>query len=215
MPKDKQKQKQQEKKKKKQPCELRSDPPIRRTLGSRRVSLEALLATEDLVATVCDFGILITEQPLQPLSLEEKVVRSMSWGRAVGTGCWGGVSAHPALLIRPSVPSPKNGAEIALLERHPPLLALLFEIGIISKCCYFLWAYGKKIGEFILISKNVKATPHASIDPLSLSMATCTSCPDTLCFLESLLFSGQPLCCAPASCHHVLWPVKSWCQPRR
>lgn len=215
MPKDKQKQKQQEKKKKKQPCELRSDPPIRRTLGSRRVSLEALLATEDLVATVCDFGILITEQPLQPLSLEEKVVRSMSWGRAVGTGCWGGVSAHPALLIRPSVPSPKNGAEIALLEHHPPLLALLFEIGIISKCCYFLWAYGKKIGEFILISKNVKATPPASTDPLSLSMATCTSCPDTLCFLESLLFSGQPLCCAPASCHHVLWPVKSWCQPRR
>lgn len=78
MPKDKQKQKQQEKKKKKQPCELRSDPPIWRTLGSRRVSLEALLATEDLVATVCDFGILITEQPLQPPSLEEKVVRSMS-----------------------------------------------------------------------------------------------------------------------------------------
>uniref|UniRef100_A0A493SSM6 Leucine rich repeat containing 43 n=1 Tax=Anas platyrhynchos platyrhynchos TaxID=8840 RepID=A0A493SSM6_ANAPP len=77
VPKDKQKQKQQEKKKKKQPCELRSDPPIRRTLGSRRVSLEALLATEDLVATVCDFGILITEQPLQPPSLEEKVVRSI------------------------------------------------------------------------------------------------------------------------------------------
>uniref|UniRef100_A0A8B9UUM6 Leucine rich repeat containing 43 n=1 Tax=Anas zonorhyncha TaxID=75864 RepID=A0A8B9UUM6_9AVES len=102
VPKDKQKQKQQEKKKKKKPCELRSDPPIRRTLGSRRVSLEALLATEDLVATVCDFGILITEH-----------------------------------------------------------------------------------------------------------------CPDTLCFLESLLFSGQPLCCAPASCHHFLWPVKSWCQPRR
>uniref|UniRef100_U3IGH0 Leucine rich repeat containing 43 n=1 Tax=Anas platyrhynchos platyrhynchos TaxID=8840 RepID=U3IGH0_ANAPP len=77
VPKDKQKQKQQEKKKKKQPCELRSDPPIRRTLGSRRVSLEALLATEDLVATVCDFGILITEQPLQPPSLEEKVVRRL------------------------------------------------------------------------------------------------------------------------------------------
>lgn len=143
MPKDKQKQKQQEKKKK-QPCELRSDPPIRRTLGSRRVSLEALLATEDLVATVCDFGILITEQPLQPPSLEEKVVRSVSWGRAVGMDCWGGGSAHPALPIRPSVPSPKNGAEIALLERHPPLLAALFEIGIISKCCCFLWALVRK-----------------------------------------------------------------------
>ncbi|XP_035196742.1 N-acetyllactosaminide beta-1,3-N-acetylglucosaminyltransferase 4 isoform X2 [Oxyura jamaicensis] len=73
VPRDKQKQKQQEKKKKKKPCELRSDPPIRRTLGSGRVSLEALLATEDLVTTVCDFGILVTEQPLQPPSLEEKV----------------------------------------------------------------------------------------------------------------------------------------------
>uniref|UniRef100_A0A8B9DQY8 Leucine rich repeat containing 43 n=1 Tax=Anser cygnoides TaxID=8845 RepID=A0A8B9DQY8_ANSCY len=53
-----------ERKKKKKLCELRSDPPIRRTLGSGRVSLEALLAAEDLVATVCDFGVLITEQPL-------------------------------------------------------------------------------------------------------------------------------------------------------
>ncbi|XP_075291052.1 leucine-rich repeat-containing protein 43 isoform X2 [Opisthocomus hoazin] len=60
------------KKKKEKPCELRSDPPIRRTLGTGRVTLEALLATEDLVATVCDFGILIAELPLQPPSLEEK-----------------------------------------------------------------------------------------------------------------------------------------------
>uniref|UniRef100_A0A8B9YY11 Leucine rich repeat containing 43 n=1 Tax=Buteo japonicus TaxID=224669 RepID=A0A8B9YY11_9AVES len=52
-------------KKKEKPCELRSNPPIRRTLGTQRVTLETLLATEDLVATVCDFGILITEQPLQ------------------------------------------------------------------------------------------------------------------------------------------------------
>ncbi|XP_074777578.1 leucine-rich repeat-containing protein 43 [Athene noctua] len=59
------------KQKKKKPRELRSDPPIRRTLGTGRVTLEALLATEDLVATVCDFGVLITEQPLQPPSLEE------------------------------------------------------------------------------------------------------------------------------------------------
>ncbi|XP_075372239.1 leucine-rich repeat-containing protein 43-like isoform X1 [Mycteria americana] len=66
VPRDKQK------KKKEKPCELRSDPPIRRTLGTRRVTLETLLATEDLVATVCDFGILITEQPLQPASLEAK-----------------------------------------------------------------------------------------------------------------------------------------------
>ncbi|XP_075625742.1 leucine-rich repeat-containing protein 43 [Balearica regulorum gibbericeps] len=67
MPRDKQK----KKKEKEKPCELRSDPPIRRTLGTGRVTLEALLATEDLVATVCDFGILITEQPLQPPSLEK------------------------------------------------------------------------------------------------------------------------------------------------
>ncbi|XP_049660177.1 leucine-rich repeat-containing protein 43 [Accipiter gentilis] len=65
VPRDKQK-------KKEKPCELRSNPPIRRTLGTQRVTLETLLATEDLVATVCDFGILITEQLLQPPSLEEK-----------------------------------------------------------------------------------------------------------------------------------------------
>ncbi|XP_010158538.1 PREDICTED: leucine-rich repeat-containing protein 43 [Eurypyga helias] len=63
----------QKRKKKEKPCELRSDPPIRRTLGTRRVTLETLLATENLVATVCDFGILMTEQLLQPPSLEEKV----------------------------------------------------------------------------------------------------------------------------------------------
>ncbi|XP_010126897.1 PREDICTED: leucine-rich repeat-containing protein 43, partial [Chlamydotis macqueenii] len=60
-------------KKKEKPCELRSNPPLRRTLGSRKVTLEALLATEDLVATVCDFGILITEQPLQPPGQEEEL----------------------------------------------------------------------------------------------------------------------------------------------
>uniref|UniRef100_A0A8C9L5W0 Leucine rich repeat containing 43 n=1 Tax=Pavo cristatus TaxID=9049 RepID=A0A8C9L5W0_PAVCR len=60
-PRDKQK----KKKKKEKPRELRSDPPIRRILGSERVALEALLATETLVATVCDFGILITEQLLK------------------------------------------------------------------------------------------------------------------------------------------------------
>ncbi|XP_053849756.1 leucine-rich repeat-containing protein 43 isoform X3 [Vidua macroura] len=59
-------------KKKKQSCEFRSDPPIRSTLGTTRVTLETLLATEDLVATVCDFGILIPEEP--PV-LEEKEVK--------------------------------------------------------------------------------------------------------------------------------------------
>ncbi|XP_009946669.1 PREDICTED: leucine-rich repeat-containing protein 43, partial [Leptosomus discolor] len=73
VPRDKQK-----KKKKEKPCELRSDPPIRRTLGTGRVALEALLATEDLVATVCDFGILITEQPP---SLEEKVKSDRKKGK--------------------------------------------------------------------------------------------------------------------------------------
>ncbi|XP_054029261.1 leucine-rich repeat-containing protein 43 [Dryobates pubescens] len=66
VPRDKQK------KKKEKPCELHSDPPIQKTLGTGRVTLEALLSTEDVVATVCDFGILITEQPVQPPSLEEK-----------------------------------------------------------------------------------------------------------------------------------------------
>ncbi|OXB64136.1 hypothetical protein ASZ78_002066, partial [Callipepla squamata] len=66
-PKDKQKQK----KKKEKPCEFRSEPPIRRILGSGRVALEALLGTEALVATVCDFGILITQQLPQPPSQEK------------------------------------------------------------------------------------------------------------------------------------------------
>ncbi|XP_017931712.3 leucine-rich repeat-containing protein 43 [Manacus vitellinus] len=64
-----------DKKKKQQqqlPRELRSDPPILSTLGTTRVTLEALLATEDLVATVCDFGILITEKPPESPVPEEK-----------------------------------------------------------------------------------------------------------------------------------------------
>ncbi|KAF4790514.1 leucine rich repeat containing 43 [Turdus rufiventris] len=60
------------KKKQQQPCEFRSDPPIQSTLGTMRVTLETLLATEDLVATVCDFGILIPEKP--PV-VEEKEVK--------------------------------------------------------------------------------------------------------------------------------------------
>ncbi|XP_015733352.1 leucine-rich repeat-containing protein 43 isoform X4 [Coturnix japonica] len=63
----------QKKKKKEKPRELRSDPPIRRILGSQRVALETLLATETLVATVCDFGVLITEQLQQSPSQEEKL----------------------------------------------------------------------------------------------------------------------------------------------
>ncbi|XP_026715872.1 leucine-rich repeat-containing protein 43 isoform X1 [Athene cunicularia] len=77
------------KQKKEKPRELRSDPPIRRTLGTGRVALEALLATEDLVATVCDFGVLITEQPLQPPSLEEterlKTKILLNWRRVEGS----------------------------------------------------------------------------------------------------------------------------------
>ncbi|XP_023793069.1 leucine-rich repeat-containing protein 43 isoform X2 [Cyanistes caeruleus] len=65
----------QKKKKQQQPCELRSDPPIRSSLGTTRVTLETLLATEDLVATVCDFGILIPEKPPEPPVLEEKEVK--------------------------------------------------------------------------------------------------------------------------------------------
>ncbi|XP_063272246.1 leucine-rich repeat-containing protein 43 isoform X2 [Prinia subflava] len=63
------------KKKKQQPREFPSDPPIRSTLGTTRVTLETLLATEDLVATVCDFGVLIPDKPPEPSVLEEKVVK--------------------------------------------------------------------------------------------------------------------------------------------
>ncbi|XP_025914586.1 leucine-rich repeat-containing protein 43 [Apteryx rowi] len=67
VPGDKQKKKQREK-----PRELRSDPPVRRTLGTGRVSLQALLTTEALVATVCDLGIPTAEEPPRPPSPEEK-----------------------------------------------------------------------------------------------------------------------------------------------
>ncbi|XP_066187189.1 leucine-rich repeat-containing protein 43 [Sylvia atricapilla] len=70
VPKNKQK-----KKKKQQQLELRSDPPIRSTLGTTRVTLETLLATEDLVAAVCDFGILIPEKPPELPVVEEKEVK--------------------------------------------------------------------------------------------------------------------------------------------
>ncbi|TRZ18332.1 hypothetical protein HGM15179_008757 [Zosterops borbonicus] len=62
-------------KNKQQQREFRSDPPIRSTLGTTRVTLETLLATKDLVATVCDFGILIPEKPPQPPVVEEKEVK--------------------------------------------------------------------------------------------------------------------------------------------
>ncbi|XP_030085960.2 leucine-rich repeat-containing protein 43 [Serinus canaria] len=62
----------QKKKKKKKSYEFRSDPPIWSTLATMRVSLETLLATEDMVATLCDFGILIPEKPPEPPVLEEK-----------------------------------------------------------------------------------------------------------------------------------------------
>ncbi|XP_066056037.1 leucine-rich repeat-containing protein 43 isoform X2 [Chamaea fasciata] len=64
-----------QKKKKKQQQEFRSDPPIRSTLGTTRVTLDTLLATEDLVATVCDFGILIPEKLPEPPVVEEKEVK--------------------------------------------------------------------------------------------------------------------------------------------
>ncbi|XP_062446336.1 leucine-rich repeat-containing protein 43 [Rhea pennata] len=64
--------KQKKKKKKEKPRELRSDPPVQRTLGARRVSLKGLLATEGLVATVCDLGIPTAEEPPGPPTPEEK-----------------------------------------------------------------------------------------------------------------------------------------------
>uniref|UniRef100_A0A8C3UL57 Leucine rich repeat containing 43 n=1 Tax=Catharus ustulatus TaxID=91951 RepID=A0A8C3UL57_CATUS len=83
------------KKQQQQPSEFRSDPPIRSTLGTTRVTLDTLLATEDLVATVCDFGILIPEKP--PV-VEEKV-RSMSQGRAAGWGSSSGLLSQQRCLI--------------------------------------------------------------------------------------------------------------------
>ncbi|XP_053136430.1 leucine-rich repeat-containing protein 43-like isoform X2 [Hemicordylus capensis] len=61
------------KKKKKSPSpELRSDPPIPKTLGSGIVSLRNLLVGEKLIETVCDFGVLITQSSIEPPSPKEK-----------------------------------------------------------------------------------------------------------------------------------------------
>uniref|UniRef100_A0A8C3IQM3 Leucine rich repeat containing 43 n=1 Tax=Chrysemys picta bellii TaxID=8478 RepID=A0A8C3IQM3_CHRPI len=62
-----------QKKKKESPIELRSDPPLLRSLGSGHVNLESLLTGDQLVAVVCDFGVLITEETTQPPSPKEKV----------------------------------------------------------------------------------------------------------------------------------------------
>uniref|UniRef100_A0A8D2Q709 Leucine rich repeat containing 43 n=1 Tax=Varanus komodoensis TaxID=61221 RepID=A0A8D2Q709_VARKO len=71
--KEKEKGKGKDKKKKLPSPELRSDPPILKTLGSVRVALEGLLAGESLLETVCDFGVLAAEVHVQPPSPKEKV----------------------------------------------------------------------------------------------------------------------------------------------
>ncbi|XP_064248364.1 leucine-rich repeat-containing protein 43 isoform X2 [Passer domesticus] len=72
----------QKKKKKKKSYEYRSDPPIRSTLGTTRVTLETLLATKDLVTTVCDFGILIPEKPPVLEEKEKKKTKTLlKWRR--------------------------------------------------------------------------------------------------------------------------------------
>uniref|UniRef100_A0A674JQB5 Leucine rich repeat containing 43 n=1 Tax=Terrapene triunguis TaxID=2587831 RepID=A0A674JQB5_9SAUR len=64
-----------QKKKKESPVELRSDPPLLRSLGSGHVNLESLLTGDQLVAVVCDFGVLITEETthlIWPMVHEER-----------------------------------------------------------------------------------------------------------------------------------------------
>ena len=48
------------KKQKELPKEMHQDPPILRVLGSSPVVLEALLAGESFVSTVCNFGVIRT-----------------------------------------------------------------------------------------------------------------------------------------------------------
>ncbi|XP_073168989.1 leucine-rich repeat-containing protein 43 isoform X4 [Lepidochelys kempii] len=61
-----------QKKKKESPVELRSDPPLLRSLGSGHVNLESLLTGDQLVAVVCDLGVLLSEETTQPPSPKEK-----------------------------------------------------------------------------------------------------------------------------------------------
>ncbi|XP_033901582.3 leucine-rich repeat-containing protein 43-like isoform X3 [Acipenser ruthenus] len=58
-------------KKKKEPVALRHDAPICRTLGSLRVKLESLLLGENHLESLCDFGVLITEQAAKALPGKE------------------------------------------------------------------------------------------------------------------------------------------------
>uniref|UniRef100_A0A8C3EVC5 Uncharacterized protein n=1 Tax=Corvus moneduloides TaxID=1196302 RepID=A0A8C3EVC5_CORMO len=83
-------------KKKKQPCEFHSDPPIRSILGTRRVTLKTLLATENMVAAVCEFGILIPQKPPEPPAVEEKVRKSkQEQGLATLPAPGAGTYSHP------------------------------------------------------------------------------------------------------------------------
>ncbi|XP_041083363.1 leucine-rich repeat-containing protein 43-like [Polyodon spathula] len=57
--------------KKKETVVLRHDPPVCRTLGSLRVKLESLLLGENHLESLCDFGVLITEQAANALPGKE------------------------------------------------------------------------------------------------------------------------------------------------
>ncbi|XP_015670916.1 leucine-rich repeat-containing protein 43 [Protobothrops mucrosquamatus] len=96
------------KKKKKAPSpELRSDPPIVRTLGSLHISLEKLLAGASLLETTCDFGVQITERSVSPPLPKDK--ESKKGAKKDAKAKSGTDSATSRKTPPPPTPSPTRG----------------------------------------------------------------------------------------------------------
>uniref|UniRef100_A0A8C5J829 Leucine rich repeat containing 43 n=1 Tax=Junco hyemalis TaxID=40217 RepID=A0A8C5J829_JUNHY len=120
----------QKKKKKKKSCEYRSDPPIWSTLATTRVTLETLLANENLVATVCDFGILIPEKPPEPPVTVTNVLLTTGKGKNKDTAELEEdqepqpvpltVQFQMQLLRWPSAASTKRQESVAMSEGRTP-----------------------------------------------------------------------------------------------
>ncbi|XP_048179015.1 leucine-rich repeat-containing protein 43 isoform X3 [Corvus hawaiiensis] len=119
-------------KKKKQPCEFRSDPPIRSILGTRRVTLKTLLATENMVAAVCEFGILIPQKPPEPPAVEEKEVKKGTDKSKTPKAVKGAQASRKTATSPKGKGKNKDTAEVAEgQELQPVLLTVQFQMQLL------------------------------------------------------------------------------------
>ncbi|XP_041890948.1 leucine-rich repeat-containing protein 43 isoform X3 [Corvus kubaryi] len=119
-------------KKKKQPCEFRSDPPIRSILGTRRVTLKTLLATENRVAAVCEFGILIPQKPPEPPAVEEKEVKKGTDKSKTPKAVKGAQASRKTTTSPKGKGKNKDTAEVAEgQELQPVLLTVQFQMQLL------------------------------------------------------------------------------------